>query len=596
MPTSEPKIVFVSPMAPLMEQFVRHKRAIGYRYQAGAEELKRFDRFLSEEAPKDKTLSRAVVLKWLAKRPLESASTQRGRFTLLRQFALFLCRLGYPAHVPDGSLAAKGCSTFMPTILTHTQVKRLLFEVDRLAPTALSPLRHLIMPEVFRLLYGCGFRVGEVLKLRVADVDLNRGVLTVRDAKFGKNRLVPPALPLVKRLRFYNAAMDARPADAFFFPSHRDGPWSYPASSGAVPATAAQMRHSAWRQRQGAAAPRPSPHLRGAHPDPLVPRGRRHQCQAAGTRSIPGPWVDCRHPVLPASDGRAIPGSHGARQPGVCRRHSAEERVMKPTDLSVHMTAFLTHHLAAQRNLSPNTVRAYRDVFHAVAAVLSRPPRHCCRTAVPQGDRRDVGRGIPRPPRTRPPCLAEDPEPPALRFACLLSLRAIGSPGASAAMPADPGHSVAPAAAHARRLSLQGTPRKDPRPAGSAHPFRAQGRGNAERALRHRRQGAGTDRHDRRRCASGAARADSPVRQGAQDARRPFDGPNDPASWGSSARIRTGAPRELRKTSVPEPARQAADTLGAFVTFWTDTFKPYAIPIQASASQSVPIPFATRRE
>ncbi|MDE0420775.1 MAG: site-specific integrase [Gammaproteobacteria bacterium] len=36
---------------------------------------------------------------------------------------------------------------------------------------------------------------------------------------------------------------------------------------------------------------------------------------------------------------------------------------MKPTDLSVHLTAFLTHHLAAQRNLSPNTIRAYRDTF-----------------------------------------------------------------------------------------------------------------------------------------------------------------------------------------------------------------------------------------
>ena len=36
---------------------------------------------------------------------------------------------------------------------------------------------------------------------------------------------------------------------------------------------------------------------------------------------------------------------------------------MKPTDLSVHMTAFLTHHLAVQRNLSPNTIRAYRDAF-----------------------------------------------------------------------------------------------------------------------------------------------------------------------------------------------------------------------------------------
>ena len=36
---------------------------------------------------------------------------------------------------------------------------------------------------------------------------------------------------------------------------------------------------------------------------------------------------------------------------------------MKPTDFSVHVTTFLTHYLAAQRNLSPHTIRAYRDVF-----------------------------------------------------------------------------------------------------------------------------------------------------------------------------------------------------------------------------------------
>jgi site-specific recombinase XerD len=36
---------------------------------------------------------------------------------------------------------------------------------------------------------------------------------------------------------------------------------------------------------------------------------------------------------------------------------------MKPTDFSIHVTSFLTHHLAAQRNLSSNTIKAYRDVF-----------------------------------------------------------------------------------------------------------------------------------------------------------------------------------------------------------------------------------------
>ena len=36
---------------------------------------------------------------------------------------------------------------------------------------------------------------------------------------------------------------------------------------------------------------------------------------------------------------------------------------MKPTDFSVLVTRFLTQYLAGQRNLSSNTIKAYRDVF-----------------------------------------------------------------------------------------------------------------------------------------------------------------------------------------------------------------------------------------
>src|SRR5438309_2821476 len=82
------------------------------------------------------------------------------------------------------------------------------------------------MPEVFRLLYGCGSRAGEVLKLRIRDVDLNQGIITVRQAKCRKDRLVPPALPLVNRLRKYAAHFEKRPPDAIFFPRPNGGPFS----------------------------------------------------------------------------------------------------------------------------------------------------------------------------------------------------------------------------------------------------------------------------------------------------------------------------------------------------------------------------------
>ena len=221
---------FQSPIAPVMGQFVQQKQACGYKYGEAARLLVRFDRFLCDEALPRCELPRSISRKWLAKQRHESSSTHRNRVVVVRQLAIYMCQLGYCADVPDRSLTVK-CSSasFSPRILTHAEVHELLHAVDQLTPTAHAPLRHRIMPEVFRLLYGCGFRLGEVLHLRVADVDLDRGILTVREGKFGKDRLVPPALPLVLRLQKYAAGFGARPPVAYFFPSPNGGPWSHSA-------------------------------------------------------------------------------------------------------------------------------------------------------------------------------------------------------------------------------------------------------------------------------------------------------------------------------------------------------------------------------
>ena len=220
---------FRSAVGPLMEQFVREKQACGYRYGEEARLLARLDRFLCDEALSRCELHRSVSRKWLAKQRHESSSTHRHRIGIVRQFTMYMCRLGYPADVPERSLTARNNDSFSPRIPTHAEVEQLFRAVDQLTPTARAPLRHIIMPEIFRLLYGCGLRLGEVLRLRVADVDLDRGVLTVRKTKFGKDRLVPPAVPLVQRLQKYAAGMEDRSPDAYFFPSPSGGPWSLPA-------------------------------------------------------------------------------------------------------------------------------------------------------------------------------------------------------------------------------------------------------------------------------------------------------------------------------------------------------------------------------
>jgi integrase/recombinase XerD len=217
---------FQSVLSACMEKFLQEKHACGYAYHEATRILRHLDNFVVQEGLATCELPGPIARKWLAKKAHESAQTQRQRITLVRQFSRFLLRLGYSAYEPDSTLAARNRSSFIPRMLSDEELRKFFQAVDALKPTARSPLRHLIMPEVVRLLYGCGFRVGEVLKLRVRDVDLNQGIITVRQGKFRKDRLVPPALPLVNRLRKYAAHFEKRPPDAIFFPRPNGGPFS----------------------------------------------------------------------------------------------------------------------------------------------------------------------------------------------------------------------------------------------------------------------------------------------------------------------------------------------------------------------------------
>ncbi len=216
---------FTSPLAEMLAKFVREKRACGCSYKTEISLLVRLDRHLREGGLTDCALPRRLVEEWTAKQPHEGVGTQKGRIGALRQFGLFLQRQGLPAYIPDTRSAAFARSDFTSYIFSRSQIGNLLTAVDQMGPCPQSPLRGRVMPEVFRLLYGCGMRVSEVLRLEVADVNLERGILQVRDGKFHHDRLVPVANAMKARLQQYAITLGSRPTEAPFFPAPDGGPY-----------------------------------------------------------------------------------------------------------------------------------------------------------------------------------------------------------------------------------------------------------------------------------------------------------------------------------------------------------------------------------
>jgi len=217
---------FVGPLASYCAGIYAEKRALGYRYRSHGCLLKELDRFSLDYHCDSMQLSKEFVLAWIAKRPNERPRNQSFRTVVTRQLALFMVRHGVDAYIPPMLQIQTDRHSFTPYIFTCEQAHQLLEAADRLRPHYMSPQRHHIMPAVFRILYGCGLRASEVCNLRVRDVDLVEGVLTIREAKFDKDRLVPMAPSLTAYLRTYACqGVVATGAETYFFPAPDRGPF-----------------------------------------------------------------------------------------------------------------------------------------------------------------------------------------------------------------------------------------------------------------------------------------------------------------------------------------------------------------------------------
>ena len=120
---------------------------------------------------------------------------------------------------------AKSPPSALPYVFSHEELRRLFDAIDISLMGALK-----LDAQTFRtlllLLYGAGLRGREARHLTLADVDLSAAVLTIRNTKFFKSRLVPVGPQLSHVLKTYAAQRARRPlpeGKESCFLANRDG-------------------------------------------------------------------------------------------------------------------------------------------------------------------------------------------------------------------------------------------------------------------------------------------------------------------------------------------------------------------------------------
>jgi len=218
------KIIYEGPFKEHIKNHVELKRAVGYKYEADAGHLKRFDRFTMEKYPHATVLTKEIVLDWCSKKLYEAQANQCARASIIRQFGKYLDSIGAEAYIIPKGYYPTG-EQYMPHIYTTDELTIFFAETDKCRYCYECPYRHLIMPVLFRMLYMCGLRVSEARLLKIGDVDLEKGILTINHSKKDNSRLVPMSASLTERCRHYSQMVHPYPAsEKYYFPGLNDKP------------------------------------------------------------------------------------------------------------------------------------------------------------------------------------------------------------------------------------------------------------------------------------------------------------------------------------------------------------------------------------
>lgn len=205
--------------------YIRHYRALGLRFKNVEQLLSQFGSYLIAQGAHD--LDRSIYERWRESRTSIHPNTRRVTEQIIRRFCLYRKRSEPTTFVPDADTLTPLKPYVRPVIIGPGHILRMLQVADRLPSLHRSPLRRAAARVAVILLYTAGLRSGELLRLRVEDVENDGAVLQIRESKFHKSRLIPLSKSAQEEVRCYleqrTAFAGRSPRRGPFLCHHRSG-------------------------------------------------------------------------------------------------------------------------------------------------------------------------------------------------------------------------------------------------------------------------------------------------------------------------------------------------------------------------------------
>jgi integrase/recombinase XerD len=203
-----------------VDEYLRVRRALGFKLEDHGRLLPAFVTHLEQIGASTPTVEAA--LDWATEPQGVQPLRWKQRLAVVRGFLRWLHGLDLTTPVPPRDLLAYRRRRPTPYVMSAADISALLEAASR-RPRPLSAATY---HTLFGLLAATGMRVGEAVGLDNDDVDLDTGVITIRQTKYHKQRRIPVHATTAAALRDYlqlRQRLCPRPTTRCLFVSSRAG-------------------------------------------------------------------------------------------------------------------------------------------------------------------------------------------------------------------------------------------------------------------------------------------------------------------------------------------------------------------------------------
>ena len=174
-----------------LQYFIKYKRSLGLKYEKEISRLHYIDNILYKLKLKNKIITKETFYE-LTKRNNKQGENYARQYGVTKDFCKFLIFNEYK-NIYYEEKKFNIVNNYKPVIFTDEEINLLFQTIDKEKNNHINNKYYKVYYSysiIFRLLYSCGLRISEAIKINIDDINFNENTINIIDSKRHISRLI----------------------------------------------------------------------------------------------------------------------------------------------------------------------------------------------------------------------------------------------------------------------------------------------------------------------------------------------------------------------------------------------------------------------